>query len=238
MGTKFALLQPMKSLSTFALLASLLGGCPTAPPDLATTLDVEVEISIEDFSSEIIISTAFFSFSEIELLSDVNVGGYDLDAVQIVSSESDGDFLFEDIPPALYSRMKLKLNKPNASEELPEAFNDEPLSFLIEGTALIGGQPVPLRVQDSRPVPNMSVVLLQGVDVLPGNEVQLALKGQISQLFVGVALDNIQPTDLTDGALLIDLSDQPFLNDHPSIQEIATLVDSNLEIVFTVLPSL
>jgi hypothetical protein len=235
MGTKIASDLGMKFAPLFAI--ALLGGCPTAPPEIETTIDIDVEIVTSDFSPEIVIDSAFFAIEKIDMRSDINVDGYELDAEQIVSTETEGGFFFEDVPPALYSRMTLKLNKPNPNSDLPDAFGGEPLSLLLEGSALLAdGTTVPLRIQDRLPFPNINVVFLQGIDLLPGDKAQISLEGQIESLFAGVAFDSVQGSDLTDGELFIDLSDQPFLNEHPNLEEIASLIKKNLEITFTVTP--
>ena len=232
MGIKLALPTRMK-LHPSLLASCLLFGCPVDPPEAETSIEISAALSLPAPSSQVSVTSAFFSFTELELVSDVDIEGQEVKVEQIVSSQGVVGFSLLDAPPALYSRLQIKLNKPTPDVLLPPEFQGERLSLLIEGTAQIAEeQSVTFRIQDDKLLKKLNIVLSQGLDLLPGGTAQIAILGNIDELFEGVSFESIQETDLTEGIFLLKLSDEPFLNEHPNAEEVATQLTENLEGVF------
>jgi hypothetical protein len=235
MGTKLALTSFMK---TYASVIGLLflWGCPTTPPSSQTTIEINTSISLPVATSSLIVTEAFFSVKELELISDVDIKGQKIDGEQIISSQTNNVFSFLDAPPALYSRLQIKLNKPNSNTQLPFEFQGERLSLLLEGVAQIAdGQRVPFRIQNEKPIKSINLVLSQGLDLLPGDTAQISILGDIGQLFTDVSFAAIQPADLTSGTLLLKLEDEPFLKSHPTTRKISDQLTENIKKTFNAL---
>jgi hypothetical protein len=231
MGTKLAIVSGMKSgFYLFGLVFIL--GCPSAPED-QTTIEINTSVVLPEPADQISISDAFFSFSELTLISDIDFEGKEVKAEQIVSSQTNTIFSLTKAPPGLYSRVQVRLKKPNPNTELPPEFQGDPLSLLIEGEVQIaGGQLVPFRIEDDKQLKDVNLLLSEAIDLFPGSTAQISVEGEVNQIFSGVSFAEIQPSDLTDGVFLLDLRNQPFLNDHPGAGLIADQISDNIEFVF------
>ena len=234
MGTKLALIPGMKPFVFLSSLVFLLG-CPTPPVGDQTIIEINATVELPAPQAQISISGAFFSFSELELVSDVEIEGIGVKAEQIVSSQAESSFSLLQAPPGLYSRLEVRLKKPNPNTALPAELQGEPLSLLIEGSVQIaGGQVVPFRIQDDKQLKDVNLVLLQGLDLLPSDKAQISVRGDASRAFSGVSFDEILSEDLTDGVFLLDIRDQSFLNNHPAAKDIAAKISENISTIFEV----
>lgn len=201
---------------------------PIEPPTYSSFV---VEVGADALPQNPSINTAFLSIGRFELISDVNTEGLSVSEDKAISLLEGGDIEISNAPPALYSRLRLKLDK--LKENLPEEFNGEKLAILFTGEAQIAdNQTVPFRYQSKKTSGFINLPFPQSVDLLPGADAKLSLSQNLEGLLEGLPLADVQSTDLTDGVLLIDDADPSFLNQHPVLKEIAQEIEDRLPTTF------
>lgn len=219
-------------MRAYLWLATLVwvAGCGQPPAPNGISIVIEVGADLTSLPTNPTLSTAFLTISQLQVISDVDTEGLGLEDSQSVSLLEGDDFALLEAPPALYSRLRIKLDKPDEDDDnLPEEFNGEPLSVLFLGEVQISNdQTVPFRFQSSRPFTQINMPFPENLDLAPGDAASLRLTQDLSTLFSTELFAQVQASDLTDGVLLIDATDTPFLVQHPTLNEISTQIEGEL----------
>jgi hypothetical protein len=212
----------------------LLVACP-APALPPTTLTVTIQANTDGLPADLSLSHVFFSLSKVQVVSDADVGGLPIPGEAVIDVlDKDAVFPLTDAPPALYSRVRFGLaGLKKDGVVLPPEFDDADLSLLILGSVTLSdGQTVPLEYRDQHPFNLIDLPLAQGLDLAPGAAGTLQVTASLGVLLADVDLSSISSGDLTNGVLLIDADDRPFLNQHPALKAVVDLIQGNLPTVF------
>jgi hypothetical protein len=166
------------------------------------------------------IDQIFLSISDVEVVSDVDTKGLKLPGKVVISLLEEPELVsLEEVPPALYSRLRFKISRPSGNVELPAEFEGRRMSLLMVGEADISGDTVPFRYADERTY-NVDLRSLEGLDLASGDRGVLQIKQDLSELFAEVELGGLDLSDLIDGELIID-ENTPGFPGNAKLQEIA-----------------